>query len=259
MPPSPTTISQEYYDEVVNREAARDADYAADRILLKLSKLRAPQQGDAIVDVGCGTGVITAAFARRGLNAHGVDVVPEFVAVAKEKYPSIPFVVGRAEQLPFPDHAFDFANLSSLLEHVEDWKRTLREAARVLRPGGVLYLSTSNRLWPLQSEIGYLPGFGYLPGWLQRRIYAWAMRHWPKLVGYTHLPAYHWLTYWQLAGELRRLGFEPRSWLQLFDEADIPAGARKYRRLIMAVRRSPIPLYPFLPHANLIVARKTRT
>ena len=238
------------------QSAASDADYNADRILLKLSKLRAPHPGDSIVDIGCGPGVVTAAFARRGLKAQGIDVVPEFIAVAKEKHPSIPFVVGTAEELPFPDQSFDFANLSSLLEHVEEWRRTLREAARVLRPGGVLYLSTSNRLWPLQNEIRHFRGFGYLPSWLQRRIYASVMRQRPQMVAYTHLPAYHWLTYWQIAKELKRLRLEPHSWLQLFEEADIPAGARKYTRLIMAIKRSPIPLYPFLPHANLIVALK---
>lgn len=256
MPSSPRTISDEYYDEVVGRETARDAVYAADRILLKLGKLRAPKAGDSILDVGCGTGIITAEFARRGLNATGIDVVPEFIAVAQEKHPSVSFAVGTAEKLPFPDQSFDFANLSSLLEHVKDWRQTLREAARVLRPEGVLYLSTNNRLWPIQAEIRYLHGFGYLPAWLQRRIYAWVMRHRPEMVGYTHLPAYHWLTYWQIAKELRRSGLEPYSWAQLIDETDIPTWARKYTTMIMALKHSPLPVFPLLPHANLIIARK---
>jgi ubiquinone/menaquinone biosynthesis C-methylase UbiE len=256
VPSLPTTISQEYYNEVVEREAARDVEYAVDRILLKLGKLRTPEAGDSILDIGCGTGVITAELTRRGLNATGIDVVPEFIAVAEEKHPSISFTVGRAEELPFPDHSFDFANLSSLLEHVEDWRQTLREAARILRPGGVLYLSTNNRLWPIQAEIRYLHGFGFLPTALQRRIYAWVMQHRPDMVGYTHLPAYHWLTYWQVAKELRRSELEPYSWAQLMDESDVPASARKYTRVIMALKRSPVPVFPLLPHANLIVARK---
>jgi SAM-dependent methyltransferase len=254
---SPTTISQEYYDEVVGREAARDAEYAAERILLKLSKLRAPTAGESIIDIGCGTGVITAELARRGLKATGVDVVPEFIAVAQTKHPSVSFTVGAAEQLPFPDQTFDFANLSSLLEHVDDWRKTLREAARVLKPGGVLYLSTNNRFWPIQAEIRYLHGFGYLPVRLQRRIYAWVMDHRPEMIGHTHLPAIHWLTYWQIADELRQASLEPHSWAQLMDEGDIPASARKYARVLMALRRSPVPIFPFLPHANLIVARKS--
>jgi 2-polyprenyl-6-hydroxyphenyl methylase/3-demethylubiquinone-9 3-methyltransferase len=254
--PSPTTISQEYYNEVVGREGARDAEYAAERILLKLSKLRVPKVGESIVDIGCGTGVITAELARTGLEATGVDVVPEFIAVAEAKHPSVSFTVGAAEQLPFPDQSFDFANLSSLLEHVDDWRKTLREAARVLAPGGVLYLSTNNRFWPIQAEIRYLHGFGYLPAWLRRRIYTWVMKHRPEMVGYTHLPAIHWLTYWQIANELRRSGLEPHSWTQLMDESDIPAPARRYATVIMALQRSPVPIFPFLPHANLIVARK---
>jgi SAM-dependent methyltransferase len=74
------------------------------------------------------------------------------------------------------------------LEHIRDWRQTIREAARILRPEGVLYLSTNNRLWPIQAEIRYLHGFGYLPASLQRRIYAWVMEHRPDMVGYTHLP-----------------------------------------------------------------------
>jgi ubiquinone/menaquinone biosynthesis C-methylase UbiE len=256
MPALPTTISQEYYDEVVDREAARDVEYAVDRIQLKLGKLRTPVTGESILDIGCGTGVITAELARRGLNATGIDVVPEFVAVARKSHPSISFHVGSAERLPFPNESFDFANLSSLLEHVRDWRQTIREAARILRPEGVLYLSTNNRLWPIQAEIRYLHGFGYLPASLQRRIYAWVMEHRPDMVGYTHLPAYHWLTYWQVAKELRLAGLDPYSWAQLMDESDIPAPARKYARAIMALQRSPLPIFPLLPHANLIVARK---
>lgn len=102
------------------------------------------QGGQSIIDIGCGTGVITAEPAPRGLKATGVDVVPEFIAVTQGTHPSVLFTVGAAEQLLFPHQSFDFPNLSSLLGHV-DWRETLREAARVLAPGGVLYLSTNNR------------------------------------------------------------------------------------------------------------------
>lgn len=82
------------------------------------------------------------------------------------------------------------------------------------------------------------------------------MERWPDLVGHTHLPAYHWFTWWQLARELRRLGTEPYSFLQLLDEEDIPVHRQHQKRLIMAVVRSRVPIFPLLPAANLIVARR---
>jgi SAM-dependent methyltransferase len=146
--------------------------------------------------------------------------------------------------------------LSSVLEHVEDWRLTLREAARVLKKDGVLFLSTTNRLWPIQDEIRHFPGFGYLPGFLQRRIYSLAMRYRPHLVGHTHLPAYHWFTYGQLARELRRLDMQPHSWPTLMTESDIPPQYEARKRVILAVLRFPIPLHSMLPIGTNIVARK---
>jgi ubiquinone/menaquinone biosynthesis C-methylase UbiE len=248
------TITKAYYDEVVARERNLDADYAARRILLKLGKLRAPGPGEAILDVGCGTGVVTAAYSRLGLTATGLDVVPEFVEAARAAHSNTEYVLAKAEALPFSDQSFDFVSLTSVLEHVEDWRLTLREAARVLKKNGVLYLSTTNRIWPIQDEIRYFPGFGYLPAFIQRRIYSVAMKYRPQLVGYTHLPAYHWFTYGQLARELKRLDMQPHSWARLMTEADIPPRYRK--RPILAILCFPIPLYSLLPIGTTIVARR---
>jgi SAM-dependent methyltransferase len=166
------------------------------------------------------------------------------------------FMVAEAEDLPFAAGSFTFVTLASVLEHVRDWRLTLAEAARVLAPGGVLYLHTSNRLWPLQAEIRHFPGFGYLPGPLQRRIYRLAMKYRPNLVGYTHLPAHHWLTWWQVAGALRRLGLEPHSWITLMQPEDLPERYRRLGWLLRAIHRSPVPLHPFVPIANVVLARK---
>jgi ubiquinone/menaquinone biosynthesis C-methylase UbiE len=253
-----TTISREYLEEVIRRDSRTDGDYAARRVADKLGKLRAPQAGDAILDVGCGTGGITAAFSRMGLRAVGIDVVPEFIQFARSRYEEPEFAVRAAEDLGFADESFDFVTLVSVIEHVTDWRKALGEAARVLKEGGVLYLRTSNRLWPLQGEIDYFPGFPYLPRSLQGRIYQLAMRYEPRLVGYTDRPAYHWLTWWQLARELRGLGLEPYRWLELVDDSDVPRAYARYRPAIMAILRFPIPLYSFLPDANQVVAEKKR-
>ena len=250
------TVTREYLREVVERDQRLDAEREVRRLFTKLSKVRAPQEGDTLLDVGCGTGALTAALGRHGIQATGIDVVPEFVRVARQLHPSTAFQVGEAESLPFAAESFTFVVLASVLEHVGDWRLTLAEAARVLAPGGVLYLHTSNRLWPLQGEIRHFPGFGYLPGPLQRHIYRLAMKYRPGLIGHTHLPAYHWLTWWQVAGALRRLGLEPHSWITLMRREDLPKRYRRFAWLLNAIQRSPVPLHPFAPIANVVLARK---
>jgi 2-polyprenyl-6-hydroxyphenyl methylase/3-demethylubiquinone-9 3-methyltransferase len=250
------TVTKEYLREVVRRDQELDTDREVHRLLLKLSKVRAPQEGDTLLDVGCGTGALTAALRRHGINATGMDVVPEFVNIAHELHPSGVFLVGEAERLPFASDSFTFVTLASVLEHVRDWRLALAEAARVLAPGGVLYLHTSNRLWPFQAEIRYFPGFGYLPGVVQRRIYRLAMTYRPALVGHTHLPAYHWLTWWRVAKALRDDGLEPRSWITLMRREDLPPRYRRFGWLLSVIRRSPVALYPFVPIANVVLAWK---
>jgi ubiquinone/menaquinone biosynthesis C-methylase UbiE len=251
------TVSREYLKEVVERDQQLDAENEIRRLFAKLGKLRSPQPGDTLLDIGCGTGVVTAGFKRHGIRATGVDVVPEFVRIARELHPSTEFRIAEAEDLPFAAESFTFVTLASVLEHVRDWRLTLAEAARVLAPGGVLYLHTSNRLWPMQGEIRHFPGFGYLPGPLQRRIYRVVMKYRPGLIGYTHLPAYHWLTWWQVAGQLRRLRLEPRSWITLMRPEDLPQRYRRFAWLLHAVHRSPVPLHPFVPIANVVLAQKS--
>jgi ubiquinone/menaquinone biosynthesis C-methylase UbiE len=254
--PDSKTVTPEYLREVVERDQQLDVENEIRRLFVKLARLRSPQRGDTLLDIGCGTGAVTAGFRRHEIRATGVDVVPEFVRIARGLHPLTEFRVAEAEDLPFAAESFTFVMLASVLEHVHDWRLTLTEAARVLAPGGVLYLHTSNRLWPLQAEIRYFPGFGYLPGQLQRRIYRFVMKYKPGLIGYTHLPAYHWLTWWQVAGQLRDLGLHPYSWITLMRPEDLPQRYRRFAWLLRAIHRSPVPLHPFAPIANVVLARK---
>ncbi len=110
----------------------------------------APLDGRRVLDVGCGGGILTEALARRGATVQGLDAGEEVIRVAlqhaRETGLEIPY---RAAQLEdFADDnagSFDLVTCMELLEHVPDPEQMLRDCARVLVPGGHLFLATINR------------------------------------------------------------------------------------------------------------------
>ena len=77
------------------------------------------------------------------------------------------FDIGSATELPWLDASMDISMLPFLLEHVVDWKQAVAEALRVLKPGGIVFISTTSKLCPLQDEFD-LPAYGWYPPPLKR-------------------------------------------------------------------------------------------
>jgi SAM-dependent methyltransferase len=93
--------------------------------------------GAELLDIGCGTGWLAEHFARYT----GIDGSPDGVARAVEAGRNV--IAGDVDEpLPFPDEAFDAVVMKDLLEHVRDPVALVREARRVLRPGGLLFASS---------------------------------------------------------------------------------------------------------------------
>jgi 2-polyprenyl-3-methyl-5-hydroxy-6-metoxy-1,4-benzoquinol methylase len=100
-------------------------------------------EGARVLDVGCGEGWFTAALARAGRGAVGIDVAEEPLRRAREREPGLNLRRVPAEgRWPLPDVSFDAVWAGETIEHVADTAGWLSEVRRVLRSGGMLVLST---------------------------------------------------------------------------------------------------------------------
>jgi trans-aconitate methyltransferase len=100
-----------------------------------LLDLLAPQPGESILDLGCGTGHLTAEIAASGARVTGIDRSAEMIAEAKAKYPAIEFQVVDATQLKF-DQQFDAVFSNAALHWILDAENVVAGIARCLKPGG---------------------------------------------------------------------------------------------------------------------------
>ncbi len=119
----------------------------ADHLVNMCAKLA--NSGDPVLDLGCGDGLFTHLAACRGLKLTGID--PESTAIeqarglcGKQSYPSTPprFELGAGAALPYEEGAFKLVYMFDVIEHLPNPVAILREAARVLSPGGHLLITT---------------------------------------------------------------------------------------------------------------------
>jgi demethylmenaquinone methyltransferase / 2-methoxy-6-polyprenyl-1,4-benzoquinol methylase len=130
-----------------------------------------------VLDVAAGTGAVARELlAQKGCTVVALDQSPEMLAEARRRLPpDVKVIQARAEELPFPDAAFDALTFTYLLRYVDDPGAVLRELARVVRPGGTIAglefavpHGLWRPLWELYVRVG-LPGAGRVlsRGWAE--------------------------------------------------------------------------------------------
>ena len=105
-----------------------------------------PPPGRLTLDIGCGEGRLSRDLKAVGHSIVGIDASPTMVQAAREADPSIEVHVGDAGSLPFPDGHADVAVAFMSLQDVTDAAGAIREAARVLEPGGRFCLAVVHPL-----------------------------------------------------------------------------------------------------------------
>ena len=142
------------YDSKVMGTYAKAYDLTQQAILEEV------KPGSRVLEVGCGTGIVSLAIAPHAGEVIGVDLSPRMIQQAKFKarevnLQNLSFQEADAYELPFDDESFDLVLLTNLLHVVAEPDRALKESRRVLRAGGTLAAVTDClaerapvRIWP---------------------------------------------------------------------------------------------------------------
>jgi demethylmenaquinone methyltransferase/2-methoxy-6-polyprenyl-1,4-benzoquinol methylase len=171
----------------------------------------APENGERLLDVATGTGMVAAELlSRASCTVVGIDQSRQMLAAARARFSAddsgrVRLLEGQAESLPFPDASFDALTFTYLLRYVDDPPATIRELARVVRPGGriaSLEFGVPPRLpwrvaWRLYTGVG-LPLLGGLASREWREVGRFLG---PSIRGfYERHPLEQIIRYWQQAG-----------------------------------------------------------
>jgi MPBQ/MSBQ methyltransferase len=148
-------------------------DYVGDRqaqyLVEKIRPLIPPKA--KVLDIGCGYGSFVLLSNKNGYPTQGIEVekFEHEISLERAKIEGVPssvFSLGSALNLPFEKESFDVVTFWNVLEHVSDYSKALKEAKRVLKKGGMIYIIAPNYC-AFRKEAHYLvPWAPFFPKWL---------------------------------------------------------------------------------------------
>src|SRR5437763_9773125 len=118
------------YDNFMGRYSARLAPLFAD--------FAGVEPGQRVLDVGAGTGALTAELVRRDTEVAAIEPASPFVGALRSRFPSTDVRQAGAEELPWPDASFDAALAQLVVTFMSDAPAGVAEMRRVVRPGGTV-------------------------------------------------------------------------------------------------------------------------
>lgn len=160
---------------------------------IKLIQQYDSMQGKVILDCGCGTGQYVSALLTLGVDVYGIECSADKVMAFRQSHPEMAarISIGSIEQMNFADDCFDAILVNEVLEHVTNEARALEEIRRVLKPLGLCFIFSPNRLYPFEThgvtlKIGqkplphFFPLIPYVPIKLGNLMFDYRARnYWP--------------------------------------------------------------------------------
>ena len=125
-----------------------------------------PLERPTILDMGCGMGWFANQLAEFGPTT-GIDLCDEAIAQAKSKFPQVTFMAGNVFEMELPEQHFDVVVSQEVIAHVPDQTGYVERAARVLKPGGYLIVTTPNPFVHFRNHWAPIPP-GHIEQWLSR-------------------------------------------------------------------------------------------
>ena len=212
-----------YYEQASLSEKTMERFRLTTETLLRLMKSHGGPSTLDVLDVGCGAGAQSRFWLQQGHRYRGIDINQPLIELARNRAAQLAldarFDVGTATELPIETGSIDVCVLPELLEHVADWRSCVAEAARVLRPGGMMYINTSSKLCPVQQEFN-LPLYSWYPAPLKRYFERRSLTDWPSLANFAKYPAVNWFSYYGLRRHLEPMGFQCLDRFELIDMHD---------------------------------------
>ena len=107
-----------------------------------------------VIDVGCGTGYLLRRIAeQQEIIGYGIDLEPNMIDEAKAKCPEMNIQVSPSENTPFDNNTFDVMTACMAYHHFSDKEGFVKEAARIIKPGGYLYIADPFFPFPVRKTI----------------------------------------------------------------------------------------------------------